>query len=973
MQSGKVACITRELEDLLMMEEERGTFPKNSGSVADLLEEMETAVARVEAQREKEAGQQQESELQRREPKGPEPEKPDLQRREPQEPESEEPDSQRREPQEPEPELQRREPQNSEPETETSEPARMRKIKTHYASRSEKRAKKRLCRQEDEGLLHSADALIAAFVIPMVIMLLIFVQRGIFPFGEETFLRTDMYHQYAPFFSEFQYKLTHGGSLLYSWDVGMGVNFSALYAYYLASPFNWLLILCPKGLVIEFMTCQIVFKIGLSGLTMAYYLRKHCRTRDFGVAFFGIFYALSGYMAAYSWNIMWLDCILLFPVILFGLERLVKEKKGMVYCIALGLSILSNYYISIMICIFMVIYAAVLVILYPPKKGKEFAATAGRFTLYSLLAGGLAAVVLLPEIYALQATASGNFDFPKTVSSYFSIFDMIARHIGNVQTEIGLDHWPNIYCGVAVLMLLLLYLGNKNIKIKEKAVYFSLLLFFYASFSVNVLNFIWHGFHYPNSLPCRQSFIYIALVLVMCYKAYLELKNTPWKHIVMAFWGAAAFVILAEKLVDNEEQFHFAVFYAAILFLALYTGCIYLYHSRKWCRDGVLLAVLGLVFCESAVNMAVTSIPTTSRTAYVKDNEDTMLLADSIRSSVFYRIEKGESRTKNDGAWMNFPSASLFSSVASAAMSDFFKSVGCESSTNAYSVKGSTPFIDALFATRYGIYPDQQPADGLKEQIGRQGSMWFYENKYTLPVGFVMPQDMETNWVLDSGNPANVQNDLSSVLGVSNLLVPAEGVSEGKKLTFTADASGDYYVYVTNKKVEEVSAEIGERSLSFDNVDRGYFLELGYLPKGQEVILQSQTDGNPAMQAEIWRFDPEAMEEIYQCLSKSPLELSSWTDTGLAGSINTPEGGTMFTSIPYDKGWKIWVDGTAVSGRPVFDAFLGVDLEPGEHKIRLSYEPQGLKTGAVITGVSAAAVAALAVCGWMKNKKKFLK
>ena len=830
-----------------------------------------------------------------------------------------------------------------------------------------------LKRCRDVHILRPGDSLLAAFFVPVLVLVVIFAQRGIFPFGEECFLRTDMYHQYAPFFSEFQYKLTHGGSLLYSWDIGMGVNFSALYAYYLASPMNWLVALCPRQFLIEFMTVLIVIKTGLSGLFFTWYLRKHTGTREFGSCFFGIFYALSGYMAAYSWNIMWLDCILLFPVILFGLERLVKEKKGMVYCIALGLSILSNYYISIMICIFMVIYAAVLVILYPPKKGKEFAATAGRFTLYSLLAGGLAAVVLLPEIYALQATASGNFDFPKTVSSYFSIFDMIARHIGNVQTEIGLDHWPNIYCGVAVLMLLLLYLGNKNIKIKEKAVYFSLLLFFYASFSVNVLNFIWHGFHYPNSLPCRQSFIYIALVLVMCYKAYLELKNTPWKHIVMAFWGAAAFVILAEKLVDNEEQFHFAVFYAAILFLALYTGCIYLYHSRKWCRDGVLLAVLGLVFCESAVNMAVTSIPTTSRTAYVKDNEDTMLLADSIRSSVFYRIEKGESRTKNDGAWMNFPSASLFSSVASAAMSDFFKSVGCESSTNAYSVKGSTPFIDALFATRYGIYPDQQPADGLKEQIGRQGSMWFYENKYTLPVGFVMPQDMETNWVLDSGNPANVQNDLSSVLGVSNLLVPAEGVSEGKKLTFTADASGDYYVYVTNKKVEEVSAEIGERSLSFDNVDRGYFLELGYLPKGQEVILQSQTDGNPAMQAEIWRFDPEAMEEIYQCLSKSPLELSSWTDTGLAGSINTPEGGTMFTSIPYDKGWKIWVDGTAVSGRPVFDAFLGVDLEPGEHKIRLSYEPQGLKTGAVITGVSAAAVAVLAVCGWMKNKKKFLK
>ena len=101
-------------------------------------------------------------------------------------------------------------------------------------------------------LLKPSDGLVAAFFVPVVAMIIIFAQRGIFPFGEECFLRTDMYHQYAPFFSEFQYKLTHGGSLLYSWDIGMGVNFSALYAYYLASPVNWLLILCPKKFIIEY-------------------------------------------------------------------------------------------------------------------------------------------------------------------------------------------------------------------------------------------------------------------------------------------------------------------------------------------------------------------------------------------------------------------------------------------------------------------------------------------------------------------------------------------------------------------------------------------------------------------------------------------------------------------------------------------------------------------------------------------------
>ena len=249
-------------------------------------------------------------------------------------------------------------------------------------------------------LLKPSDGLVAAFFVPVVAMIIIFAQRGIFPFGEECFLRTDMYHQYAPFFSEFQYKLTHGGSLLYSWDIGMGVNFSALYAYYLASPVNWLLILCPKKFIIEFMTILIVLKTGLSGLSLSWYLKKHFGVNNFGVGFFGIFYALSGYMAAYSWNIMWLDCIMLFPIILLGLEQLVKEKRGTLYCITLGLSILSNYYISIMICIFMVIYVIAQMILNPPKSFGAFMGTGLRFSFYSLLAGGLAAVVLLPEIYA---------------------------------------------------------------------------------------------------------------------------------------------------------------------------------------------------------------------------------------------------------------------------------------------------------------------------------------------------------------------------------------------------------------------------------------------------------------------------------------------------------------------------------------------------------------------------------------------
>ena len=381
-------------------------------------------------------------------------------------------------------------------------------------------------------------------------------------------------------------------------------------------------------------------------------------------------------MAAYSWNIMWLDCIMLFPLILLGLEQLVKEKKGTLYCITLGLSILSNYYISIMICIFMVIYVIAQMTLNPPKSFGEFMGTGLRFAFYSLLAGGLAAVVLLPEIYALQVTASGDFDFPKTFSSYFSIFDMIARHIGNVGTEIGLDHWPNIYCGVAVLMFFLLYLGSRKITFRGKG---SVLL---HVGSVLRQLFSQCAEFYLAWVPLSQQPSLPSVLYLYCTDAVYVLPRlySSGGYVLEigmpGLLGAVSFVLLAEKLVDNPEQYHFSVFYAALLFIAIYGGLIYLYHKGKWSLDAILLTALAVVAIEAAVNTAVTSIPTTSRTSYVKDNQDVEDLVWNIKSDTFYRVEKTDRKTKNDGAWMNFPSVSLFSSTANASPVGFLPQDG---------------------------------------------------------------------------------------------------------------------------------------------------------------------------------------------------------------------------------------------------------------------------------------------------------
>lgn len=825
------------------------------------------------------------------------------------------------------------------------------------------------------GLLKPRDGYIAAFFVPVVIMIIIFAQRGIFPFGEESFLRTDMYHQYAPFFSEFRHKLAEGGSLLYSWDIGLGVNFAALYAYYLASPLNWLLILCPGKYVIEFMTAAIVLKIGLAGLSFTWYLRKRSGVPDFGACFFGIFYALSGYMAAYSWNIMWLDCIVLFPLILLGLEQLVREKKGLLYCISLALSILSNYYISIMICMFMVIYFAVLMVLDWENFKDGWGKCIGLFAGCSLLAGGLAAAVLLPEIFALQSTASGEMSFPQTVESYFSIVDMLARHIGNVQVEIGLEHWPNIYCGTAVLMLFLLYLVCRNISLREKAVYCSLLLFFLASFSVNVLNFIWHGFHYPNSLPARQSFIYIALMLTVCFQAYRNLDRFSDRSILAAFLGAVSFVLLSQKFREGDEAYHFAVFYGAVFFLAVYAGLMVLYRRRGQGERGrkraALAALLTLftVCVEAAVNTTCTSVTTTSRTAYTADNEAVETLAASLKGSAdFYRIEKTDQRTKNDGAWMHFPSVSLFSSMAHADVTEFMKSLGCEGSTNAYSITGSTPFVDCLLSVKYAFYPREQSMDRLEYVQDYQGT-YLYANRYALPLGFMIPDIMKNEWHLNMANPADVQNSLCSLFDAPDVLQEETGLGNGPSLIYTPEDSGEYYAFVSNKQVKSVSLKKGEEKDTFDNINRGYLIEVGMVEAGETLAFQNE-EGNEDLGIRLYRYNEAGLEHVYRKLAESPLTLSVWEDDRLKGTVDAGMGGTLFTSIPYDKGWTVTVDGQERQPQELFGAFLGIELEPGSHVIECSYMPEGLKEGMMISLLCAAVLAAAVFISRRRRQKE---
>lgn len=819
--------------------------------------------------------------------------------------------------------------------------------------------------------------MLLALLVPSAIMLALFVIRGIYPFGDRSFLFSDMYHQYMPFFSELLHKARGGESLGFSFHVGIGSNFLALFGYYLASPLHIFALLVPEGHLMEFMSYLIVLKIGLAGLTAYLYLWRRGRALavssrpacgeggaevwDWGALLFSCFYALSGFMAAYNYNIMWVDCVVLLPLILMGLERLVKEGRGGLYCVTLALCIFTNFYISIMICIFLVLYFAVLLVL----DGVRLRSI-GRFALFSLLAGGMAALLLIPEVCAILETDFGDMDFPKKVESYFPVLDMLARHCMCVFTERGLEHWPNIYCGSAVLMLVPMYISDRTISVREKFCRLGLAAFLLISFGTNILDFVWHGMNYPDSLPARQSFIYIFLVLTMCYDAFCRVRMGDERRIMYGYLCGVLFILFCEKFIDHED-FELGVKLLTLVFVTIYAVLLHLYRTRRgvtW-RRVLALAALAAVVIECMANAYDTSVGTVSRSAYLGQQEDYEYLYGVAREREegFFRLEKFTRKTKNDGTLTGYPTASVFSSTLNSYVMDMYERLGMRHSKVYYGFDGATALTSAMLNVDYMFGESRDYENGLYTFVEQSGDICLYQCSAVLPFGYVAPTGFDLPEEGDTG--IALQNKLVGSLGIQGLLFWKEGrKQEGDDIQFTAREDGFYYAILTasgTAKVKYTGGSVGEEN--FNDLKRGSILYLGYLEEGCTVTLTNgdEKDETPRISADVYRMNEEVLRQALELLSKQHAGDVVWESDYVSCNISLEEAGRVIFSIPYEDGWSVLVNGRETQGVLFGGCLMAFDLEPGEYAFEMRYVPKGSRAGLAVSAVCILAFAVISV------------
>uniref|UniRef100_UPI003FEFFC15 YfhO family protein n=1 Tax=Anaerobutyricum hallii TaxID=39488 RepID=UPI003FEFFC15 len=821
--------------------------------------------------------------------------------------------------------------------------------------------------------------IILSFFMPLIVMIGCCIAFGVQPFGDNSLLIIDGLHQYMPFYSILYDKLKSGGSLFYSFRAGLGINFLSLYAYYLSSPLNLLILFFKKSQLNMAVSLIIVLKVAISGLTAGIYFSSKSKKPGLPVLMISMAYALSSYMVGYCWNVMWLDAIMIFPIVMMGLEDLIDRKDGRLYCFALFYALYCNYYIAFMICIFVVIWY----ILYSFKSVKQFFFRGIAFTFYSFLAAGMAAIMLIPAYLGIKQTASGESMSLPEHSFLTNAADLLNRQFA-MWTPITHDNFDgnvNLYIGIFTVLAVVLYLLNSKIKISEKIKKVLLIGFFYLSFSEMILNFIWHGFHDQYGIPNRFSFLFGFVLLYMLWEVFENLEGTKGWHIALACMAGVGLLVYARAKGTNPLDDE--VYGVAGMLFILYGMLLFLYTlSRKrkgWYKNAFCIVALIEIVATAFMGFNENGQIAVPKFFYgVNDMEKAVA---SLGDKTFYRSELASSLIVDENALYPINGVGLFGSTASDSMVNLMDNLGFYTGCNEYLYKGATPVTNLLLNVKYLYYHQEDTLNTDFEYVKREGAFNIYKNPAReMSMGYLMNLSVE-DWDSESAYPFRVQNSLGKqAFCVSELFhnveiadpatngCTASKTNDGEyyfeykstqadNMVFTIPVTktiDDLYLFYDGTQVENAQITIDGTNVKSGDLD-GYMLPIGKVSAGSEVKVTFQLKGETEtgyVRLSAADFDQKEYNNLKEETADRAFIVRDYSSNYIEGNVNAKTDQTLFFSIPYDEGWYVEVDGKPADMWAVGNAFLGIDVSAGEHTVSLSYTSPGASAGWKISSLA---------------------
>lgn len=840
-----------------------------------------------------------------------------------------------------------------------------------------------------------------ATTLAVVILIGVLSYKQVTPFGDHNFLISDMGTQYIPLFTAYQRALTHGIHL-YSLSQSIGGNIVATWAYYLMSPFNLLLIAFTPATIPTGVTVILIAKVGAIAGTMTVYLMQHFTTRRWSTALFGLAFSLCGFVAMNYFDLMWLDALVWLPLVLTGLDRLLAGKSATGFFCWLWVSIVTNFYLGYMVCLFVICYfvAQFLATNDPRATLRDNLHTRRTLIWRTLLTGTLS---VISTLFLLIPTALDMLQTAKT-SSHATNFSLAPQYNLSILSQLGvgasnytnrLSHAPTLFASTVVVLLAMAYFVHPRISRTAKlrnGVFLGVLL---LSMGVRLLDTVWHLFQQPAGFPFRDAFFTSFLLITLAFRTWLADPHAlapRWR------WGLPALLMsaillgfglgqrphdpLAQTVLGGQPLAARTVL-LQVGFILVSAGLLF------WTRHQLRTLTVAVVMAgELGTNFVLSMHATTfgSQSAYATryqtesqqlgslSNQTTSLARVITTSSLIDQSYREVYNNYNDATLFNLQGIGTYSSTLNEQTRQSLADLGFFSSNvRRISSEGLSPVSALLLGVRttVGFTAQDQATMALNpEYVG---------------LGFAMPSRLFQ--VTPTSNALTYQERILQALAPSahtyfaNASVVHQTVTRDPQattyhdvhhLTLRVTATGPLYYDDPTGATKYATIKVNSATIAPPVNANGSPLlwSLGTFHKGDRVTLQVKNRHATLSPVHLASLDLARFQTVAQALQASAFTPTQHTHFGLpviTGTVANQENRRwLYVALPYEHSWRITVNGRAVTTRPVLHGLTAIPLQAGANHLTLRYQIPGLALGLGLSALGLGMAGGL----WLVTRRK---
>ncbi len=820
-------------------------------------------------------------------------------------------------------------------------------------------------------------------LITCAVIVFIYVFKGIWPFGANRIDYFDNMQQVAPLYAHL-WDWMHGkASLWFDWYTGFGTNVSmSISAFSMLSPFNLLLYLFPRTLILESISILTLVKMIFMAVAMYAYINKKYNRLSYNMkVVFSLMYTFCGYTVLYgSCFTPWMDIVALFPLLMVAYENMMQTGKKLFYIIMVAIIFIINYYLGAMSLVYIFLISGAYVLLMSKKeKIKEHAWNLGIGTVAGL---GLSCFVLVPVMMQLSGSQRGG-----------SGQGIVSQYIGWIKSAIISDgqmaafqRWMMLY-GMAFAAAVII-MGLKKFKEEKNTIRYmiSLLLISLLPIVVEGINLMWHFGSY-NGYTLRNGYIVaFTLITVAAYFAqrmFEEVtadKKQLVKQLVIFVVAAAVYAVIYNIIPSND-----IILAAFILFIAIFIAA-FIFYNKKLKKDGIgfdFNTIIAIVAIEVFIGAYSLIGPPKFYEYEPYQYGDYVQAANEVKDSLDIE-ESVTERIVNPDISLN---ANYPLILRRSAMSSF--TAALQSDTQSYSKKfgyskyflwlldsGGTVFTNSLFHVTQAVNVNELDSQ-MYTAVRSDGDYTLYDANYKLPFAMsvnknITRQDFSGNWEdlhnifykALTNDTQDIVNGMSYTKKESSVIREYNVRADGKQAVYinivdvnnrNTDANASWlissmHIYVNGEAVLVPTLGDVKNTAYFTDYNNN-LVYLGTF-ENENFTIRVEYDDPWYLKVSEVSFAGLDMDKMQSLVDKHADDYceTSYTSDSLTVKLNGSGVNNMaLIPVVYSDNWNVKVNGKKVKAKSVCGLFTGVDIHAGENVIEMTFEPKGKKAGMLIS------------------------